>query len=151
MTQIFNRTLQNKLNELKEVMRTALMESGCTQEALADEAMTTQPTIQRWFSYDISHFPPLYILALLPASMVIPICNYFLFRFGKRVLDKPKNLMTDGRMEDNILNIDVIIADIISLRDKNPEKAVRACDRLITEVYTLQKEAQQIVDRRKNG
>ncbi|MFA5313743.1 MAG: hypothetical protein WC375_10600 [Methanomassiliicoccales archaeon] len=86
MNPIFNRTMQRTLEELKEVMRSSFMESGKTQEALADEAQTTQPTIHRWFSYDLSFFPPIYILSFLPESITIPICDFFLKRYGKRVV-----------------------------------------------------------------
>ncbi len=149
--QIFNRKIQAVLNEVKEVMRSSFAESGITQEALADESQTTQPSINRWYSYDLSHFPPIYHLALIPEAILVPICNYFLKRFNKRVHDIPAALPTDGRMEDEILNIDVIIADIIKLKDANPDKAVRMCDKLMTEVFTLQKEAQMIVDAKRGG
>jgi hypothetical protein len=42
MNQIFNRKTQAVCNEVKEVMRSSLMESGVTQENLADECMTTR-------------------------------------------------------------------------------------------------------------
>ena len=150
MNQIFNRKIQSILDEVKEVLRSSMMESGITQEALADETETTQPTIHRWFAYDTSHFPPLYILALLPESITVPLCNLFLKRFLKRVMDVPENIISDGKMEDEILNIEVFVADIIKVKDTNPEKAVKICDRVMTEVFRLQKEAQEIVDAKKS-
>jgi hypothetical protein len=149
--QIFNRKIQAILNEVKEIMRSSFAESGITQEALADESQTTQPSINRWYSYDLSHFPPIYHLALIPEAILVPICNYFLKRFSMRASKMPEGLLIDGHMEDEILAIDVIIADIIKVKDCNPEKAIRMCDRLLTEGIRLQKEAQTIVDAKRGG
>jgi hypothetical protein len=152
MNPIFERSVEIVLAEIKELLRSSVLEDkDLTQEALADMLHTTQPSIHRWISYDLAHFPPVWIMSFLPESVVTPLCNFFLKRHGKRVFDIPGDLKTDGHIDDNILNIDVLIGEIIKLRREKPEKIIRACDRLLVEVMTMQQEAQQQIDAQKKS
>lgn len=152
MNPIFERKVEAVLADVKELLRSSVLEDkNLTQEALADMLHTTQPSIHRWISYDLAHFPPIWIMAFLPESVVTPLCNFFLKQHDKRVFDIPGSLRTNGRIDDNILNVDVLIGEIIKLRREKPEKIIRACDRLLTEVMTMQQEAQEQIDAAKKN
>lgn len=143
MSHIFSRKLEAIINESKNVMLEALQESNVTQESLADDCQVTQATISRWFSYKIEFFPPVYVLSLLPESITVPLCKFFLSRFNKLVVDAPKNLTLDGNIDDNLLNIDVFQAEIIKLRGGNPKKTIKMCEEIEREIATIKQEAQK--------
>ncbi|MHB1051182.1 MAG: hypothetical protein ACYC09_13975 [Bacteroidota bacterium] len=138
-----NRKISALMNEVKEVMRQAFVESELTEEELADQASVTQPTINRWFSYKLEYFPPLFILGLLPKSITVPICSYFVHRHGLTVVEQEFNLPTDGRVEDNLLNIDQFQGEVIKLMKKDPKKAMAYCDSLIREAMIAKKELEE--------
>lgn len=135
-----NRQTTAILNDVKTAMRMAFDDSTLTEEDLADGAQVAQPTINRWFSYKLEYFPPIYTLALWPELIVVPLCKFFVKRFGKKIVDEEFNLPTDGRVEDNLLKIDVIQADIIRRMDSNPREALKFVDDLIREAMIAKKE-----------
>jgi len=147
--QIPNRATEAKLNELKEVLRAAFLESGITEEALADDVKTTQPTINRWFSYKTEYFPPLWLLSFAPEAIVVPVCEFFLKRFKKSIMQNPLSLHLNGSMDDEIFDSEILLADIIKYKNSHPEKVVRLCDKLIYEAQELKEEAGQIVEKNK--
>jgi hypothetical protein len=135
-----NRTHEHKAQDLKDILVRSREESAHSQEDLADMCGTSQPTIQRWFSYTLDHFPPIWALALLPEEVVVPLCKHFLSRFKKTISTLPSDLHTDGSLDDDLLNIDVIQAEIIKRKDKDPRKALEWIDKLRVEVDTLEAE-----------
>lgn len=129
-----NRTHEHKAQELKDLLVRSREESPHSQEDLADMCGTSQPTIQRWFSYTLDHFPPIWTLALLPEEVVVPLCRHFLSRFNKTISTRISALHTDGSIDDNLLNIDVIQAEIIKRKDKEPRKVLEWIDKLRLEL-----------------
>jgi|GEM_PF-4831802 len=80
-----NKSLEHKGQSLKDLLIQIREQSQHSQEDLADMCGTSQPTIQRWFSYALDFFPPLWVLSVLPEEFVVPLCHHFLSRFSKTI------------------------------------------------------------------
>lgn len=115
---------RHEAESFKGQMVEALHETDIKQEAIANDVGTTQPTVSRWFSYLNTEFPDLFQLSKFPPVLLTALLNVVLKPLGLAVT-RPKPAVRDlnGSMDDELLNIDVIQADIIRVKDQDPKKA----------------------------
>lgn len=122
---IFNEKLERLAKDVKEELLIALQESPFKQEAIADACGTSQGTISKWFSYNPDHQPPLWILSVLPEEIVVPMCRFFLKRFGCDVTQPLPVLRLNGNLDDECLGMAAKLGEIITDVKQNPDKVRR--------------------------
>jgi hypothetical protein len=115
------------------------------QETMAIDGGVKQNAISQWLNHENGRQFPAYQLLIQQEAIVVPLCKEFVKRFGKKIVDEEFNLPINGRVEDNLLNIDVIQAEIIKLMDNDPKKAAKFCDALELQVKTTRKELESKV------
>jgi hypothetical protein len=120
---IFNRNLENLVHEVKEQFLVAMQEAPYSQEAIADACHTTQPTISRWFSYSLDHIPPVYVLALLPEEIAMPVLKWLLKRFGWNAVKPIPVRQVNNSFEDECLDIAKELGHIVEEVQGHPERA----------------------------
>lgn len=110
------------------------------QEQIAIDGSVKHNTVSQWLNPQNDRHFPAFQLLLQQEGIVLPLCKEFVKRFGFKIVPEEGGLKTDGDVNDQLLNIDVIQAEIIKLKDKNPKAAMKFCEDLILEATIAKKE-----------
>lgn len=89
----------------KEACVDALVESGLTQQDLADACGTNQATISRWFAYSTEFHMPAYIVHVLPEPLRIVILRHLADSMNCSVNPRPEAKSLKGNPSDEALLI----------------------------------------------
>ncbi|MFZ2190016.1 MAG: hypothetical protein WAV48_04510 [Candidatus Magasanikiibacteriota bacterium] len=139
---------QETADQLKALLNDILIDAHLKQEIIAHQGGVKQCTVSQWFNPESDRNFPAFQLFLQPASLVLPICNSAISRFGKKIVENEFDLPTNGAVDDNLLNIDMIQGDLIRKKEKDPKAALRYCDDLIREAMIMKRELELKIEQR---
>jgi hypothetical protein len=134
---------QETADRFKALLNDLIIDASLKQETLAYHGSIKQNTVSQWIDPQSDRHLPAFQLLLLPSEIAVPICSEVLRRFGKIVAENVFDLPTDGHVDDNLLNIDMIQGDIIRKKEKDPKGALKFCDDLIREAQITKKELEE--------
>lgn len=145
---MFSIKAQDTADKFKAKLNDILIDAHLKQEVIAHTGGVKQCTVSQWFAPDSDRNLPAFELMLLPKEIVLPICTAAVARFGKKLVENEFDLPTDGSVDDNLLNIDMIQGDLIRKKGKDPRAALRFCEDLIREALIMKRELELKIEKR---
>lgn len=141
MSQIKNEREARERAELAHVLTELFHDAPYSQEAIADATGKRQSTVSRWFSYAENELPDLHSISKFPREIRVPLCQHLVKEFGLVIAQRvPVVGRLNGSLDDELLNVDVVQAEIIRQKNKDPKAAkkyvseLRAiCDKMTAE------------------
>ncbi len=122
--------IQRLANDFKQACIEAYHDSPFNQQAVADSCETTQESVSRWFSYTSDQHLPAFLISFLPKEIAVPILKFLANKFEYVLVARKPEMELDGRIEDELLEIDRLQGKIIEIREEDPKKCRKLVDKL---------------------
>jgi len=141
--------VQTALQVVKDAAQNAMMENGIKQEAVADVLGMTQSSVSKMCNYTgEQHFAVGHLPALFSDKITRPVAFAVMLAIatpmGLQIEQTVEPGDTNGMIDDELLNIDVLQARIIQLRSgdaRDMRKVLAICQEIKHEVNKIEMEA----------
>ena len=141
-----NHDVLNALQVVKDAAQTAMMDNGTKQETVADVLGMTQSSVSKMMNYTgeqhfaIGHLPVMFNdphTKPVAMAVMIAIGGMMGLSFEQDVPAGP----TNGSIDDELLQIDVLQARIIELRGGDMRKVLALCQEIKQQINMIEHEA----------
>jgi len=137
--------IQRKGNEFKEFLTDRQHEAELSQEAIACALSVKQNTISQYLNSKTDNHLPAFALPLLPKPLALEAMRTLAKDIECIVVPRVQIVgRTDGKLDDELLDIDVIQGDIIKLRNKDMQACLAKLDQLAGVIERMRVECMQI-------
>lgn len=137
--------IQRKGNEFKEFLTERQHEAELTQDAIASELSVKQNTISQYLNPKTDNHLPAFVLPMLPKPLALESLRFLAKDVECVVVPRAEiKGRTDGSLDDELLDIDVIQGDIIKLRKKNLQACMSKLDQLASVIEKMRVEVMDI-------
>ncbi len=132
---------QRTADEFKSLLNDIIIDSNLKQETLGHFGCINQNTISQWLNPELDRHMPAFQLLMQPKEIVLPLCERIVQRFGKQIATLPEGIKTDGSLDDNLLNMNVLEGELTKVKDSDPKKVLEWAAKLEIELATIKAEA----------